>query len=233
MSKTGFRTDSMKKAYELLSFTGMNVHIFLCMKTKTLMVVAAMLSMASAAYAGYDCQVASNDIGDWNLVTIGGYTFAKSISLDLAPTNAPKADARYSIRCQVVYQDRNLPRPKTEKEMGFARATGGLLNIWLKEFVAEQYVGAEYSDLLSKYCDGRFTEDLNVRFPAYVVEKIAEMDEDERVDVAAVTVTVNAEGEFQADLVELWRQQTSAQQKICAKTADLPERTLMRSGEAT
>ena len=212
MLKTGFRTDSMKKAYEHLSSTRVNAHIFSCMKTKTLIVVAAMLSMVSAAYAGYDCQVASNGIGDWNLVTIGGYTFAKSISLDLAPTNAPKSEAQYSIRCQVVYQDRNIPRPKTEKEMDFARATGSLLNIWLKELVADQYGGAEYADLLSKYFAGWFTEDINARFPAYVAEKIAEMDDDVRIDIAAVTVTVNAEGEFYADLAELWRQQTPAQQ---------------------
>ena len=212
MSKTGFRTDSMKKASEALSSTGVNAHIFLCMKTKILMVVAAMLTMVSAAYAGYDYQVASNDIGDWNLVTIGGYTFAKSTLVDLAPTNAPKADAQYSIRCQVVYKDNNMPRPKTDEEAAVARATGKLLNIWLKEFAADQYGGAEYSDLLPKYCDGRFTEDLNARFPAYVAEKIAEMEDDVRIDIDAVTVLVNAEGEFFADLVEFWRQQTSVQQ---------------------
>ena len=212
MSKTRFRTGSMKKTSSHLSFTAVTAHIFLCMKTKKLMVVAAMLSMASAVYAWFDCQVASNGIGDWNLVTLGGYTFAKSISVDLAPTNAPKADAQYSIRCQVVYQDRNLPRPKTDEERDEARKTGNRLNDWLKELVADQYVGAEYSDLLSKYFDVQFAEDLNCRFPAYAAEKIAEMDEDERIDIATVTVTVNAEGEFYADLAELWRQQVSAQQ---------------------
>ena len=211
MQKAKSHTDSMKKGSKSTSSTGGSAHTLLCMRTKMLMLLAAVLAIA-AAHAEYDCQVVSNGIGDWNLLTIGGYTFAKPVSIDLSPTNAPNADAQYSIRCQVVYQDRNIPRPKTKKEMRFARATGNLLNIWLKDFVADQYVGAEYSDLLSKYCDGRFTEDLNGRFPAYVAEKIAEMDDDMRIDIAAVTVTVNAEGEFFADLVELWRQQKSAEQ---------------------
>ena len=211
MSRTGFRTDSTKKTSEQLSFTGVGVHIFFHMKAKITTIAAAMLLTASAAYAEYDCQTVTSGIGDWNLLTLGGFTFAKPMSVDLAPTNAPKADAQYSIRCQVVYQDRNLPRPETDEETVVARATGKLLNGWLKELVADQYVGAEYSDLLSKYYDGRFTEDLNARFPAYVAEKIAEMEDGVRIDIAAVTVTVNAEGEFFADLAELWRQQTSAE----------------------
>ena len=210
MSKTGHHTYSTKKISDQLSFHRGDVHIFTCMKTKALIVVAAVLSMTSAVCA-HDFDPIVNGIGDWDILTLGGYTFARSISIDLAPTNAPKADARYSIRCQVVYKDNNIPRPKTDEEKALVRATGSLLNIWLKEVVAEQYVGAEYSDLLSKHYDKQFTENLNELFPAYVAEKIAEMDDDVRIDVAVVTVTVNAEGELHADLVELWRQQTSAQ----------------------
>ena len=175
------------------------------MKTKKMTIVAAMLFMASAAYAEFDYQAATNGIGDWNLLTLGGFTFAKPVSVDLAPTNAPNAGAQYSIRCQLVYADKNLPRPETTQEMRAALATGSLLNAWLKEFIAAQYVGAEYSDLFLKYYDSRFTEDINVRFPEYVEEKIAEMDDDVRIDIAAVTVTVNAEGEFRAELEEYWR----------------------------
>ena len=211
MQKAKFHTDSMKKGSKSTSSTGRSAHTLLCMRTKILMLFAAVLAIA-VAHAEYDCQVVSNGIGDWNLLTLGGYTFAKSISMDLSPTNAPKADAQYSIRCQIVYKDNNLPRPMTDEETVVARATGNLLNDWLKELVADQYVGAEYADLVSTYCDGRLTEDLNGRFPAYVAEKTAVMDDDERIDIAAVTVTVNAEGEFYAELAERWRQQTSAEQ---------------------
>ena len=214
MSKTESRTYSMKKTSELLSFHRLAPHILLHMKAKTMImymkakkmtIVAAMLFMASAAYAGFDYDAATNGIGDWNLLTLGGFTFAKPVSVDLAPINAPNADAQYSIRCQLVYQDKNLPRPRSDYEKELARDTGSLLNDWLQEFIADQYVGAEYSDLFPKYYNCWFTEDLNFRFPAYVAGKIAKIGNAARINIAAVTVTVNAEGEFRAELEEYWR----------------------------
>ena len=176
------------------------------MKGKTIAVVAALLFMTSAAHA-YDFDPIVNGIGDWNLLTLGGFTFARPVSIDLMPTNAPNAGTRYSIRCQVVYKDRNLPRPETEDEKEVARATGTLLNEWLMDLIADQYAGAEFADLLSVYYDGRLVADLNDRFPSYVAERIEGIKTNARINIAAVTVIVNAEGELRSKLVSLLRQE--------------------------
>ena len=181
------------------------------MKTKMLIIASIVLAMA-VARADYDCQIIASGIGDSNLLTLGGFTFTRPVSIDLMPTNTPNADARYSIRCQVVYKDIDLSRPKTGVELERVRETRNNLNDWLVELIADQYVGAEFGELLPKYGDGRFVEDLNDRFPAYVEAKIAALDADERINVEAVTVTVNAEGEFRAALAELLRHHTDAPQ---------------------
>ena len=74
------------------------------MKAKNVLFLAGAL-MSATVFAEYDCQTFVNDIGDWNVVTLGGFTLAKPISVDLAPTNAPDEAAQYSIRCQVIYRD--------------------------------------------------------------------------------------------------------------------------------
>ncbi len=172
--------------------------------------MTAVLSMMSAAQA-YDCQIIGSGIGDSNLLTLGGFTFAKPISVDLKPKNAPNAGVRYSIRCQVVYEDKNLQRPETDDEVKVARETGSLLNELLLVFVADQYVGADFSELLSVYYARQFTDDLNEKFQDYVTEKLSAMDVGRRINIATVTVTVNAEGEFRAALAELKRQQEVSQ----------------------
>ena len=105
-----------------------------------------------------------------------------------------------------------MQRPETDEERAQVRMTGRRLNDWLKEFVFAQYVGVEYDTLLAAYFDHRIEKDLNALFPEYVAEKIASMAPDERLDIAAVTVDIEAEGEFRAALVELLNQQMAAQQ---------------------
>ena len=197
----------MRAKSEIAVIHWLDAHMIQYMKSKTLLTVAAMSVMALAAFADYDCQIISSGIGDSNLLTLGGFTFARPVSIDLMPTNAPNAGTRYSIRCQVVYKDRNLPRPKTEDEKEVARATGTLLNEWLMDLIADQYAGAEFADLLSVYYDGRLVADLNDRFPSYVAERIEGIKTNARINIAAVTVTVNAEGELRSKLVSLLRQE--------------------------
>lgn len=165
---------------------------------------AVMALTLSAAYAEYDYQVAPNGIGDWNLVTVGGLTFAKPAQIDLAPTNAPSAEASYAISCQVIYQDNELPRPRTEEELREARLRGAVLSDWLKAYVAKEYAGADFSELLDKYYSGDFAADLNARFPTYVATRIEAMPESSRVDIEEVTVTVEAEADFKAELMKLY-----------------------------
>ena len=205
MSKTAFHTDSMKTRYEFVVIHRLAVHILSSMRTKILMVVAVMLVMVSAAY---DCQIIESGIGDSNLLTLGGFTCTKPISIDLMPSNVPNYDVpnydvRYSIRCQVIYKDKTLPRPETDKENELALETRKYLNSCLRDLVEELYVGMEFADLLAKYYDGRFAKDLNDRFAEYVA-KI-----NPRVNIDIVTVTVNADGEFRAMLVELRKQLNS------------------------
>ncbi len=176
------------------------------MKSKIIVAVAAMLIMVSAAHA-YDFDPIDNGIGDWNLLTLGGFVFARSVSIDLMPTNAPNSDARYSIRCQVVYKDKNLPRPETEDEKELALATGKLLNEWLEDFIADRYVGRAFAELLLAYYDKKFVDEINDCFPAYVAEKVKEIASRVRINITAVTVIVNAEDEFRSELVRLLRQE--------------------------
>ena len=79
---------------------------------RVLFLMGALIS--ATVFAEYDCQTFMNDIGDWSVVTLGGFTLAKPISVDLAPTNAPDETAQYSIRCQVIYKDNLIPRPSAQ-----------------------------------------------------------------------------------------------------------------------
>ena len=211
MSKTAFHTDSMKTKSEIVVIHRLAAHILFRMRAKISIFTVAILAMVLVSYAEHDYQIISSGIGDSNLLTVGGFTFAKPILIDLMPTNVPNYDMRYSIRCQVVYKDKNLPRPETDEEKTLARATGKLLNSWLEDLVKERYTGVEFADLLVKYHDARFTEDLNSRFAEYVADKINEVKSRVRINIETVTVTVNAEGEFRAVLAELWKQSKAPQ----------------------
>lgn len=169
------------------------------MKAKNVLILSALLACATA-FAEHDYQTSQNGIGDWNLLTLGGYTFTKKISVDLSPANAPNEDARYSVRCQVIYKDNSIPRPMSDDELKTVRKTGDDLRKWLQEFISSECAGRDYENLFSAYISGKFAENLNEHFPAYVAEQIAALDPDERPDIDAVTVTVEAEGAFMEEL---------------------------------
>ena len=172
------------------------------MRIKLCLVIAVAFTCVTALaehnYQGYE-----NVIGDWNVLTLGGYTIAKPISVDLAPTNAPDAGAQYSIRCQLIYRDNLIPRPTSDDEFDIVIRTGVVLNWWLKDYIASEYAGVEYADLLAKYKSGTFAIGLNAKFPEYIAEQISKLEDPRaRPDVDTVTVTVSAEGAFREDLIK-------------------------------
>lgn len=178
------------------------------------MIVAVMLATVSAAYAKIDCQTIRNGFGDMNLFTLGEeFTFAKPISIDLNPTNAPVGGAKYSIRCQIVYRDNTLSCPKTKDDKRAARKAGTYLNAWLKELFSSLYSGMEFVDLISLYYNGWISNDVKARFPEYVTERIEEMGADASLDIEIIAVTINAEDELKGVLSELYRQRATAPQK--------------------
>ena len=179
------------------------------MKVKNLMLLMVALIASFSAYA-YDYQVASNELGDWNLVTLGGFTLTKSFSVDLAPTNAPADDLTYAINCKIIYSDNDITRPRTDEELKIVRQTGSVLNAWLKDFIAEQYRGAEFDELIKTYISGNFAEDLNDRFPKYVKEQNDALSSDERLDIDTVTVEVEAVGAFKG-VLEAYRAEAAAE----------------------
>ena len=160
--------------------------------------LAVALAMVSAAFAEV---TAKNGIGDRNLVSIKGVTFAKAFSVDLMPTNAPVADASYSIRCQVIYEDDEIPSP-TQDLLDRVCDTWELLNKWLGEMVSAKYAGMEYEDLLAYYYANDLSGEINDLFPDYVEEEIGEMAVEDRPRIKTVTVQVEAEGEFRAALIK-------------------------------
>ena len=188
------------------------VRIYCSMKTKTLTFVAAMLAAASAAYAEIDRQTIRNGYGDMNMLTLGGFTLAKPTSIDLNPTNAP-AGARYSVRCQIVYRDNDLPYPKNKYEERLARKVGDFLNGWLKDYFSSRYCGMEFVDLIAVYYDGWLSQDVKENFREYVATRFEAMGPDSHHDIEIVAVTVNAEGELKGVLSELWKQRATAQQR--------------------
>ena len=170
------------------------------MKTKHTLILAGALFCATA-FAEYDCQTLVNGIGDWDIVTLGGFTLTKPISVDLSPTNAPDANVRYSVRCRVAYRDNIIPYPMSDDEFDLVRRIGGVLNSWLKDFIVAECAGAEYSSLRKAYISKEFAENLNELFPKYVARQISAMDPQGRPDIDTVTVTVEAEGAFREDLI--------------------------------
>ena len=172
------------------------------MNLKTIFVISTIFacSLAFASYTDYDCQVSCADTGDLNLVTLGGFTFAKPISIDLAPTNAPDGNVQYSICCQVIYRDNKIPRPMSDDELKKVFDTGTKLNLWLTGFICDKYCGQEYESLLQSYISGGVAQNINEDFPEYVADKIYCMDPNDCIDVNAVTVVINAEGAFREDI---------------------------------
>lgn len=175
------------------------------MNIKITMFSAVVLSCV--ALFAHDYQIVSNGIGDSALITLGGYTFAKPVSIDLKLTNMPVDGEECTVRFQVIYLDNSMPRPKTRTELRFVRIVGKFLNEWLKDFIESEYQDVEYERMLRAYLSGEFVDDINNRFPEYVVDMINRMNPDEQFNLDTVTVLAEAEGTFRADLIKLRSEQ--------------------------
>lgn len=147
-------------------------------------------------------QFGLNAIGDFSLVTLGKYTFSTPVVVDLAPTNAPSTNVTCAVRCQVIYVDGDVQTPTNELELEKLRQTGDWLTAQLKDFIADNYRGAEYEDLVRRYYEGAIGIDLDQRFPAYVREQMAEVD----LDIEVVKVQIFAEGDFRRALIEVLKE---------------------------
>ena len=179
------------------------------MKTKLLSsTLVFVLAIASTAFAEV---TAKNGIGDRNLVSIKGVTFAKPFSIDLMPTNAPVSNASYSIRCRIIYEDDDIPSP-TQDLLDRVCDTWELLNKWLGEFVSGRYAGMEYEDLIAYYYAKDLSVEINDLFPKHVEEQIGEMAAEDRPNIKTVTVEVEAEGELRNALIRLMESDTGEKQ---------------------
>lgn len=147
-------------------------------------------------------QFGLNAIGDFSLVTLGKYTFSTPVMVDLAPTNAPSTNGTYAVKCQVIYVDGDLQAPTNELELEKLRQTGDWLTAQLKDFVADNYRGAEYEDLIRRYYEGAIGIDLDQQFPAFVRERKAEAN----LDIEIVKVQIFAEGDLRRALIAVLKE---------------------------
>lgn len=147
-------------------------------------------------------QFGLNAIGDFSLVTLGKYTFSTPVMVDLAPTNAPSTNGTYAVKCQVIYVDGDLQAPTNELELEKLRQTGDWLTAQLKDFVADNYRGAEYEDLVRRYYEGAIGIDLDQQFPAFVRERKAEAN----LDIEIVKVQIFAEGDLRRALIAVLKE---------------------------
>lgn len=147
-------------------------------------------------------QFGLNAIGDFSLVTLGKYTFSTPVMIDLAPTNAPSTNGTYAVKCQVIYVDGDLQAPTNELELEKLRQTGDWLTAQLKDFVADNYRGAEYEDLIRRYYEGAIGIDLDQQFPAFVRERKAEAN----LDIEIVKVQIFAEGDLRRALIAVLKE---------------------------
>lgn len=157
--------------------------------------------LAVSAFASVP-QFGLNAIGDFSLVTLGKYTFSTPVLIDLAPTNAPSTNGTYAVKCQVIYVDGDLQAPTNELELEKLRQTGDWLTAQLKDFVADNYRGAEYEDLVRRYYEGAIGIDLDQQFPAFVRERKAEAN----LDIEIVKVQIFAEGDLRRALIAVLKE---------------------------
>ena len=157
--------------------------------------------LAVSAFASVP-QFGLNAIGDFSLVTLGKYTFSTPVRIDLAPTNAPSTNGTYAVKCQVIYVDGDLQAPTNELELEKLRQTGDWLTAQLKDFVADNYRGAEYEDLVRRYYEGAIGIDLDQQFPAFVRERMAEAN----LDIEIVKVQIFAEGDLRRALIAVLKE---------------------------
>lgn len=157
--------------------------------------------LAVSAFASVP-QFGLNAIGDFSLVTLGKYTFSTPVMIDLAPTNAPSTNGTYAVKCQVIYVDGDLQAPTNELELEKLRQTGDWLTAQLKDFVADNYRGAEYEDLVRRYYEGAIGIDLDQQFPAFVRERKSEAN----LDIEIVKVQIFAEGDLRRALIAVLKE---------------------------
>lgn len=169
------------------------------MKKYSIAVGAVLLALSSFASVP---QFGLNAIGDFSLVTLGKYTFSTPVMVDLAPTNAPSTNGTYAVKCQVIYVDGDLQTPTNELELEKLRQTGDWLTGQLKDFIADNYRGAEYEDLVRRYYEGAIGVDLDQQFPAFVRAHMGEAD----LDIEIVKVQIFAEGDLRRALIEVLKE---------------------------
>ena len=157
--------------------------------------------LAVSAFASVP-QFGLNAIGDFSLVTVGENTCSTPVMIDLAPTNAPLTNGTYAVKCQVIYVDGDLQAPTNELELEKLRQTGDWLTAQLKDFVADNYRGAEYEDLVRRYYEGAIGIDLDQQFPAFVRERMAEAN----LDIEIVKVQIFAEGDLRRALIAVLKE---------------------------
>ena len=180
------------------------------MRREHFVAVLVAFALAGAACAfDYQDEISSN--GDLEVVTVGGLTFGKEVSVPLLPSEVPLAGERYSLCCRIVYADRALPRPETDEDLEAVHDTGRVLNRWLAEFVAEFSSAVDFQDLLARYAEKSFVQELNADFAAYVAKRCEAMPAGEKIDVDAVVVTVKAEGAFK-EALERFREQAEREE---------------------
>ena len=79
----------------------------------------------------------------------------------------------------MIFTDSDGDRPlTTDLQRQAYQLRGMLLMDHLRDFIAEKYAGADYADLLWKFYVGAVGIDINQLFPAYVKEKMADVDLD-------------------------------------------------------
>lgn len=168
---------------------------------KKISFTAGAMLLAVSVFASVP-QFGLNAIGDFSLVTLGKYTFSTPVMIDLAPTNAPLTNGTYAVKCQVIYVDGDLQAPTNELELEKLRQTGDWLTAQLKDFVADNYRGAEYEDLVRRYYEGAIGIDLDQQFPAFVRERMAEAN----LDIEIVKVQIFAEGDLRRALIAVLKE---------------------------
>lgn len=168
---------------------------------KKISFTAGAMLLAVSVFASVP-QFGLNAIGDFSLVTLGKYTFSTPVMIDLAPTNAPSTNGTYAVKCQVIYVDGDLQAPTNELELEKLRQTGDWLTAQLKDFVADNYRGAEYEDLVRRYYEGAIGIDLDQQFPAFVRERMAEAN----LDIEIVKVQIFAEGDLRRALIAVLKE---------------------------
>ncbi len=155
------------------------------------------LALLPLAAADFDRQEVAYGVGNWTVLTVGGYTFTRPFSFDLAPTNLPKAVKRATIRCQIVYENEALARPADQAEFEFVLAIGDQMNASLADWLsANGWVGRDYAELVAGFADDSLRFDLQDDFAKEVQASFQERG----LDLRVVSVLVEAEGDLARDL---------------------------------